>query len=97
MNNGTWVFIIHSSFYIIHSLESHATKRSTQTYRVIFWLCRIDGGFDRNLYGLFAGGQLDWKPEFLSANQANTVAEMAETILPKTKTPGAKNWAYHSL
>lgn len=34
--------------------------------------------------------KLDWKPEFLSANQANTVAEMAETILPKTKTPGAK-------
>lgn len=34
--------------------------------------------------------QLTWKPVFLSPNQAETIAEMAETILPKTKTPGAK-------
>ena len=34
---------------------------------------------------------LDWKPEFLTANQANTLAEMTETILPRTKTPGAKD------
>jgi hypothetical protein len=34
--------------------------------------------------------QLDWKPVFLSNNQANAIAEIAETILPKTKTPGAK-------
>ena len=33
---------------------------------------------------------LDWKPEFLTVNQANTIAEVTETILPKTKTPGAK-------
>ncbi|MVM34665.1 gluconate 2-dehydrogenase subunit 3 family protein [Spirosoma sp. HMF4905] len=33
---------------------------------------------------------LSWKPEFLTNNQANTVAEITETILPKTKTPGAK-------
>jgi Gluconate 2-dehydrogenase subunit 3 len=35
--------------------------------------------------------QLDWKPIFLKANQAATIAEIAETILPKTKTPGAKD------
>ena len=35
--------------------------------------------------------KLVWKPVFLSNNQANTIAEMAETILPKTATPGAKD------
>ena len=34
---------------------------------------------------------LSWKPEFLTANQANTLAEMTETILPRTATPGAKD------
>jgi Gluconate 2-dehydrogenase subunit 3 len=33
---------------------------------------------------------LDWKPLFLTNNQANTIAEITETILPKTTTPGAK-------
>lgn len=33
---------------------------------------------------------LDWKPVFLTNEQANTVAEITETILPKTTTPGAK-------
>lgn len=36
---------------------------------------------------------LDWNPVFLSKNQANTLAEITETILPKTKTPGAKELA----
>jgi hypothetical protein len=34
--------------------------------------------------------QLDWKPTFLTPNQAKTLGEMTETILPKTATPGAK-------
>lgn len=34
--------------------------------------------------------KLSWKPVFLLPNQAATIAEIAETILPKTKTPGAK-------
>jgi hypothetical protein len=34
---------------------------------------------------------LAWKPEFLTVNQANTLAEMTETILPRTATPGAKD------
>lgn len=34
---------------------------------------------------------LSWKPVFLSNNQANLLAEITETILPKTKTPGAKD------
>jgi Gluconate 2-dehydrogenase subunit 3 len=33
---------------------------------------------------------LDWKPTFLTQNQAKTLGEMTETILPKTATPGAK-------
>jgi hypothetical protein len=33
---------------------------------------------------------LTWKPVFLSPNQAEIIAEITETILPKTKTPGAK-------
>jgi hypothetical protein len=34
---------------------------------------------------------LSWKPTFLTANQANTLAEMTETILPRTATAGAKD------
>lgn len=37
--------------------------------------------------------KLDWKPILLKPNQAATIAEIAETILPKTKTPGAKDMA----
>jgi hypothetical protein len=33
---------------------------------------------------------LDWKPVFFSPADANTLAEITETILPKTATPGAK-------
>ncbi|MEZ4901247.1 MAG: gluconate 2-dehydrogenase subunit 3 family protein [Spirosomataceae bacterium] len=33
---------------------------------------------------------LAWKPVFFDNNQANLIAEIAETILPKTNTPGAK-------
>ena len=34
--------------------------------------------------------KLDWKPVFLTPVQAQSVAEIAETILPETATPGAK-------
>jgi hypothetical protein len=34
---------------------------------------------------------ITWKPLFLSGEQATVVAELAETILPKTQTPGAKD------
>lgn len=37
-----------------------------------------------------AEAKLDWQPLFLSKNQAATLAEVTETILPKTDTPGAK-------
>jgi hypothetical protein len=36
---------------------------------------------------------LNWKPIFFTNQQAALIAEMAETILPKTKTPGAKEMA----
>ena len=32
-----------------------------------------------------------WKPRFFSSGQAKVIGELAETILPKTKTPGAKD------
>ncbi len=44
----------------------------------------------RNEAKASAAANLGWKPVFLSPNQANTIAEMAETICPKTTTPGAK-------
>jgi gluconate 2-dehydrogenase gamma chain len=33
---------------------------------------------------------IDWKPEFLSQDQASLVSQVAEIIIPKTDTPGAK-------
>ena len=41
--------------------------------------------------GCKAEPTLDWKPAFLSGDQAALVAEIAETILPATSTPGAKD------
>ncbi len=35
--------------------------------------------------------QLNWKPVFLSNSQAQLLSEMTERILPRTKTPGAKD------
>lgn len=32
-----------------------------------------------------------WQPQFFSTHQATVIGELAETILPKTKTPGAKD------
>lgn len=34
---------------------------------------------------------VNWEPKFLTKPQAQTLAEMTETILPKTSTPGAKD------
>ena len=46
------------------------------------------------LAGLMASCQqeakLTWQPVFLNNKQANLLAEITETICPKTKTPGAK-------
>ena len=35
--------------------------------------------------------QLEWKPQFFTEAQARTVSAMAECILPRTETPGAKD------
>jgi gluconate 2-dehydrogenase gamma chain len=42
------------------------------------------------LKGCTAKPSLDWKPAFLSENQASIVSQVAEIIIPKTDTPGAK-------
>ena len=34
---------------------------------------------------------IDWKPVFFNADQASLISDIAETILPETKTPGAKS------
>jgi gluconate 2-dehydrogenase gamma chain len=43
------------------------------------------------LNGCAAKPSIDWTPVFLSKDQANIVSEIAEIIIPKTDTPGAKD------
>ncbi len=37
----------------------------------------------------------DWKPAFLNQEQAELVAELADTLIPETATPGAKSVNVH--
>lgn len=43
------------------------------------------------LNGCKAAPELTYKPEFFSEDQARFVGELAEIIIPKTSTPGAKD------
>ncbi len=43
------------------------------------------------LKGCKAKAELNYKPVFFSEDQARLVGEIAETIIPKTDTPGAKD------
>jgi hypothetical protein len=43
------------------------------------------------LKGCKAAPELSYTPVFFSEDQARTIAEMAEIIMPKTSTPGAKD------
>lgn len=43
------------------------------------------------LQGCTAKPEINWKPEYLTADQASIVSEVAEIIIPKTETPGAKD------
>jgi gluconate 2-dehydrogenase gamma chain len=42
------------------------------------------------LKGCTAKPTIDWKPAFLSQDQATLITQVAEIIIPKTDTPGAK-------
>ena len=43
------------------------------------------------LKGCAAKPTIDWKPVFLSSDQGALVSQLAEIIIPKTDTPGAKD------
>ena len=43
------------------------------------------------LKGCTTKTSVDWKPEFLAGDQATIVTDVAEIIIPRTDTPGAKD------
>src|SRR5687767_6119520 len=43
------------------------------------------------LKGCSAKPGINWKPEFLSAEQATLVTQLSDIIIPKTDTPGASD------
>jgi gluconate 2-dehydrogenase gamma chain len=43
------------------------------------------------LKGCTAKPTIDWKPVFLTEDQAALVTQVADVIIPKTDTPGAKD------
>ncbi len=43
------------------------------------------------LQGCKAEPQINWQPEFLSKEQGALISDVAEIIIPKTDTPGAKD------
>lgn len=43
------------------------------------------------LKGCTAKPGIDWKPEFLTQDQASVVSTVSEIIIPRTDTPGAKD------
>jgi hypothetical protein len=51
---------------------------STGTIAALVAGCKVDNS-------------IDWEPAFLTHDQVSFMDELAETILPKTKTPGAKD------
>lgn len=47
--------------------------------------------FPSMLQGCKVDTSPDWTPQFFSQDQANTIAEMSDHLLPATETPGAKD------
>jgi len=47
------------------------------------------------LNGCKADPSTDWKPSFFTQDQISMLAEVAERIIPKTDTPGAKDALVH--
>ncbi len=51
--------------------------------------------FSSMLNGCKVDSSEDWTPQFFTKEQAETIGEIAEHILPKTDTPGAKDVLVH--
>ena len=49
------------------------------------------------MQGCSTSGDPDWMPTYLTKEQADLVAEIAEVIIPKTDTPGAKDAGVHQF
>jgi len=67
-------------------------RRDVLKYTAVFMGASLSSG---TIAALIAGCKVDtsveWQPVFLSNDEVIFLDELAETILPKTKTPGAKD------
>jgi len=67
-------------------------RREALKYTSLFTGAALSAGtISAIVTGCKADPALDWSPEALSAQQAILVSEIAERIIPKTDTPGAKD------
>lgn len=62
-----------------------AIKRTT----LIMGAALASGTVAGLMQGCKAEKQLDWQPNWLSGEEANTISALTDTILPKTSTPSA--------
>ena len=49
------------------------------------------------LKGCTAQPGVDWKPAFLTSDQATVVSQVSEIIIPRTDTPGARDANTHRI
>lgn len=67
-------------------------RREAIKYTAMFMGISLSGAtISSILSGCAVSDADDWAPSFLSPAEADFVNELAETIMPRTKTPGAKD------